>query len=78
MDVDEIMARQVEQLEKEKKELMERLKAQEKKVIVCFLILTDLICIWMFNIGSLVYWVECLLMVQETGVQSQVVSYQRL
>lgn len=32
LDVDEIMARQVEQLEKEKKELMERLKAQEKKV----------------------------------------------
>lgn len=32
LDVDEIMARQVEQLEKEKKELLERLKAQEKKV----------------------------------------------
>lgn len=32
MDVDEIMQKQVEQLEKEKKDLMERLKSQEKKV----------------------------------------------
>jgi len=32
MDADEIMARQVEELEKEKKELQVRLKAQEKKV----------------------------------------------
>ncbi|XP_048249669.1 eukaryotic translation initiation factor 3 subunit A-like [Haliotis rufescens] len=32
LDVDEIMAKQVEQLEKEKKELQERLKTQEKKV----------------------------------------------
>ena len=32
LDVDEIMAKQVEQLEKEKKELQERLKGQEKKV----------------------------------------------
>jgi len=32
LDVDEIMAKQVEQLEKEKRELQERLKGQEKKV----------------------------------------------
>ena len=32
MDVDDILAKQVEQLEKEKKELQEKLKAQEKKV----------------------------------------------
>ena len=32
MDVDDIMAKQVEQLEKEKKELQEKLKGQEKKV----------------------------------------------
>lgn len=32
LDVDEILAKQVEQLEKEKKELLERLKGQEKKV----------------------------------------------
>lgn len=32
LDVDDIMAKQVEQLEKEKKELMERLKNQEKKI----------------------------------------------
>lgn len=32
LDVEEIMAKQVEQLEKEKKELQERLKGQEKKV----------------------------------------------
>ncbi|CAH1784638.1 unnamed protein product [Owenia fusiformis] len=32
LDADEIMAKQVEQLEKEKKELQERLKAQERKV----------------------------------------------
>lgn len=32
MDPDFIMAKQVEQLEKEKKELQERLKNQEKKV----------------------------------------------
>lgn len=32
MDADEIMARQVEELEKEKKELQVRLKAQEKKI----------------------------------------------
>ena len=35
LDVDEIMAKQVEQLEKEKKELQERLKGQEKKVCFC-------------------------------------------
>ena len=34
MDVDDIMAKQVEQLEKEKKELQERLRNQEKKVTV--------------------------------------------
>lgn len=33
LDPDFIMAKQVEQLEKEKKELQERLKNQEKKVI---------------------------------------------
>jgi len=33
MDVDDIMAKQVEQLEREKKELHERLRNQEKKVI---------------------------------------------
>ena len=33
MDVDDIMAKQVEQLEKEKKELQEKLKGQEKKVL---------------------------------------------
>ncbi|KAI0236259.1 Eukaryotic translation initiation factor 3 subunit A [Lamellibrachia satsuma] len=32
MDVDDILAKQVEQLEKEKKELQEKLKSQEKKV----------------------------------------------
>ena len=32
MDVDDILAKQVEQLEKEKKELQDKLKAQEKKV----------------------------------------------
>ena len=32
LDVDEIMAKQVQQLEKEKKELQERLRGQEKKV----------------------------------------------
>lgn len=32
LDPDYIMAKQVEQLEKEKKELQERLKNQEKKV----------------------------------------------
>ena len=32
MDVDDIMQKQVEQLEKEKKELQERLRNQEKKV----------------------------------------------
>ena len=36
MDVDDIMAKQVEQLEKEKKELSERLRNQEKKVISCY------------------------------------------
>ena len=36
MDVDDIMAKQVEQLEKEKKELQERLRNQEKKVTVLF------------------------------------------
>merc|ERR1712170_43642 len=32
MDVDDILAKQVEQLEKEKKELQDKLKAQEKKI----------------------------------------------
>lgn len=32
MDMDDILAKQVEQLEKEKKELQEKLKSQEKKV----------------------------------------------
>ena len=32
MDVDDILAKQVEQLEKEKRELQEKLKSQEKKV----------------------------------------------
>jgi translation initiation factor 3 subunit A len=32
MDVDDILARQVEQLEKEKKEMQEKLKVQLKKV----------------------------------------------
>lgn len=32
MDADDILARQVEQLDKEKKELQIRLKTQEKKV----------------------------------------------
>lgn len=35
MDPDAILARQVEQLDKEKKELQSRLKAQEKKVKMC-------------------------------------------
>ena len=35
MDVDDIMQKQVEQLEKEKKELGERLRNQEKKVGQC-------------------------------------------
>jgi len=34
MDPDDILAKQVEQLEKEKRELQEKLKAQEKKVTV--------------------------------------------
>ena len=33
MDADDILARQVEQLDKEKRELQTRLKTQEKKVI---------------------------------------------
>jgi hypothetical protein len=33
MDVDDILAKQVEQLEKERREMQERLKVQEKKVI---------------------------------------------
>ena len=32
MDTDEIMQKQVEQLEKEKKEMQEKLRTQEKKV----------------------------------------------
>ena len=32
MDVDDILAKQVEQLEKERREMQERLKVQEKKV----------------------------------------------
>ena len=32
MDADDILARQVEQLDKEKRELQTRLKTQEKKV----------------------------------------------
>lgn len=32
MDTDEILQKQVEQLEKEKKELQERLRSQEKKI----------------------------------------------
>jgi translation initiation factor 3 subunit A len=32
MDPDDILAKQVEQLEKEKRELQEKLKSQEKKV----------------------------------------------
>jgi len=32
MDPDDILAKQVEQLEKEKRELQDKLKAQEKKV----------------------------------------------
>ena len=34
MDTDEIMQKQVEQLEKEKKEMQEKLRTQEKKVII--------------------------------------------
>lgn len=36
LDVDEIMQKQVEQLEKEKRELLERLKGQEKKVTAVY------------------------------------------
>lgn len=36
MDADDILARQVEQLDKEKKELQIRLKTQEKKVLTPF------------------------------------------
>ena len=32
MDVEDILAKQVEQLEREKRELQEKLKSQEKKV----------------------------------------------
>ena len=41
MDADDILARQVEQLDKEKKELQMRLKTQEKKVkdVCCFIIM---------------------------------------
>ena len=39
LDVDDIMAKQVEQLEKEKKELMDRLKNQEKKASLGHLLL---------------------------------------
>jgi hypothetical protein len=35
MDPDDIMAKQVAQLEKEKRELQEKLKTQEKRVILC-------------------------------------------
>jgi len=35
LDVEDIMAKQLEQLEKEKKELQERLKNQERKVKLC-------------------------------------------
>lgn len=38
MNPDAILARQVEQLDKEKKELQSKLKAQEKKVKICTLI----------------------------------------
>ena len=38
MDVDDILAKQVEQLEKEKKELQEKLKSQEKKVSLLSLV----------------------------------------
>lgn len=34
MDVDDIMAKQVEQLEKEKREKEDKLKAQEKKACI--------------------------------------------
>ena len=36
------------------------------------------IYIYIYSTGSLVKWVECLPMVRETWVQSQIVSYQRL
>ena len=38
LDIEDIMAKQVEQLEKEKKELNERLKSQEKKVCTIYII----------------------------------------
>ena len=57
MDTDEIMQKQVEQLEKEKKEMQEKLRTQEKKVstiydldiskekiIVCIVCLSKLRC----------------------------------
>ena len=40
MDVDDILAKQVEQLEKEKKEMQEKLKGQEKKVNLLYFVTT--------------------------------------
>ena len=47
LDVDEIMAKQVEQLEKEKKELQERLRGQEKKVIHIACISLSLVSVYL-------------------------------
>lgn len=44
MDADEIMAKHVEQLEAEKKELQARLKSQEKKVINLNFCVCE--CVW--------------------------------
>ena len=43
MDPDDILAKQVEQLEKEKRELQDKLKAQEKKVGLLAYLLTYLV-----------------------------------
>ena len=49
MDTDEIMKKQVEQLEKEKKEMLEKLRMQEKKV---FTYINDM-C-WLHSLSGMV------------------------
>ena len=58
MDVDDIMQKQVEQLEKEKKELGERLRNQEKKVCVSLSVFKQLST----------YLSRCLLLLQQINI----------
>ena len=55
MDVDDILAKQVEQLEKEKRELQEKLKSQEKKVSL----LSWACCPGLVVLGLLSLWLCC-------------------